>query len=242
MAQRNFDLMNPRVLPAPNDRAAWLSHFLPAHPWVSNPEGRKNLIANKELALREREVDVLLAEFAARERERFFHTAVPTQFYGAGWDGWLHFVFDVEVDIRLGGRAVLTHPRFPFAVAFRFTPTGRRVRREAEVMLQEVRITSNIHPPHLVIESVDLSGYYAAFQLHMERITQQPRARFYDVAIEPTPGRPAARGYYALLLAEYDELRAAGHHAPAKELAERRGVNRNTLRTHLRKARLLADR
>jgi hypothetical protein len=74
----------------------------------------------------------------------------------------------------------------------------------------------------------------------LEGVRRPDAKAFYEVTDEPEPGKPPARPYYTELLAEYNDLKADAHPAPAKELAERRGLDRATMRTRLKTARRLA--
>ncbi|MGH2760450.1 MAG: hypothetical protein ACRDKJ_12950 [Actinomycetota bacterium] len=58
----------------------------------------------------------------------------------------------------------------------------------------------------------------------------------------PAHGKPPPSSYYTALLEAEAALLAEGHPAPARELAERLGENRATIRSHLSKARRYRDR
>jgi hypothetical protein len=212
----------------------WLAHFLPDHPWRGKPQARTNTLANTGLS--DRQVDVALAEFAARERMR----PEVGKARGAGWHAWLHQVLSTKVELLPAGRAVLIDPIAGIGVSFRFEPTGKRRGDEPFLALSSVEIKSSSHPPTLPPENVDMTTLFAAFRIDLERIeanSPKKRTTFYSVADRPQPGKPAKLDYYFSLLAEQEGLKAQGHSAPDRELAERYGVKRSTLRGHLKKAR-----
>jgi hypothetical protein len=175
----------------------------------------------------------LLAEYASKQTWR--QGAIGSDL-GEGWTSWVADVLAIEVDVQHSGRAVLRSDRYGLEATFRFVPTGKRRGNEPFVALQEIRISTNSRPPNLVPEWVDLTTYFAAFIVEMERI-RKPRAKaFFQVKSEPEPGRPPARDYYAAILSEYEALKAAGQPSAAKEMAERHGIRRETMRTRLKTA------
>jgi hypothetical protein len=195
------------------------------HPWLVSPSVRGG-------GLTDRQIDLALAEYAARERMR---PEVGKE-RGATWHAWLDQVLHTEVEILPAGRAVLNDPIAGVEAVFRFEPTGKRQGREPFLALSSVEIKS----PNLPPENVDVTTLVAAFRIELERIeSSSPRKRktFYSIADRPEPGKPPKIDYYLHLLAEQEALKAQGNPAPDRELAERYGVKRSTLRGHLRKAR-----
>jgi hypothetical protein len=224
------------VLPSPRQRAAYLRNFLPAHPWRDRPERREAFKANTGLS--ERQIDLALGEFAARE---VVQTTQASR--GRGWHRWIDEVFLTVVEVFPNGRAHLTQQHWGIVVELRFVPTGEREKREPWVALEQAVIKSESGQPLAVsLEWIDLSVIYAAFRVEMERIERTAKRRaFYDVADRPQSGRPQVTGYYDAILAEVEELKARGHPAPDREVAERYGVERSTFRGHVRKARKLRE-
>lgn len=85
----------------------------------------------------------------------------------------------------------------------------------------------------------DLTVYVARFFLWLNQAGIN--AKHDDLASLPTPhrGQGLVHDYYERLLATDADLRAQGHSAPAKELADRAGIKRTTMRSRLRTAREL---
>lgn len=239
MPQPLEDILEPRTLPAPAQRAAWLARFLPAHPWSTDPPARDRFVAATGLS--ERLVDVLLADFAERERWR---PGATQKDRGERWDRWAGLVLSTKVDVRPAGRAIAVCGGElglgDLEVEARFTPVWSQPGKEPVVQLEEVRIRSSLHPPAVPVELIDLTVYWAALRLAVDeglRRGSTKRRAFYKVAAQPEPGKAPKLDYYAAILAEHDGLAATGHPSPAKELAERYDVKRGTMRGHLLKAR-----
>jgi hypothetical protein len=202
------------------------------HPWLQNPSVRSG-------GLTDRQIDLALGEYAAREMAR----PELGNLRGKSWKAWLDDVLRTRVEILPAARAVLRDERSGLAIALRFTPTGKRKGREPYVTLDRVEIASSATPPAVDPASIDPSVFYAAFLIELERIgsgKSSGRARrFFDVTDRPEPGKAPKTAYYAAILAEVEALSAEGHAAPEKEVALRYGVNRSTFRWQIRKAREL---
>lgn len=156
----------------------------------------------------------------------------------------VHRILSIEVDLRPGGRALLRSPDGGFRVevlwhqdAKRFVMEEVRIVAEdwglEEGALAEI-IRGRLQGP-LRERYVDLDHYFIALELTLwgdsrDFIRRVPRRR-------PKPGQALDLDFYRHVLAVHKELIAAGHPAPAAELAERMGENPATVRGWIHRAR-----
>lgn len=139
---------------------------------------------------------------------------------------WINKVLALDVEIE-PGRAIVTDPRSGLRVEMQWMAEGRDA-----FWLGRFDVRP---PPGLVWRFDELERFAVAAHLHAavsqpEKFTPIPRAR-------PQAGRPLDTGFYTSLLATYEEIRASGHRAPAKELARRMNENPNTVKSWLKRGR-----
>jgi hypothetical protein len=82
-------------------------------------------------------------------------------------------------------------------------------------------------------ENIDLDAHMLACLNQLAKDSPK-RAR---LPARPRPGEPRDLGFYRQLLSEYEDLVRAASPAPARELANRRGINHSTLKSYLKRGR-----
>jgi hypothetical protein len=233
------DPLRPDALPDDEeDRRAYRRYWLPKLPARVVTEMREDLgpWLGRPLQLSDEQIDVLLAGFVDAEARAGFPRS------RAGDPGrlslFLQRVLPIQLEIH-SGWSELHHPGADHVVEIHWAvytwENNRPVLAPSKIVIRAVEDNAVMKRfPH------DLYDFLTAFWVHVRSIEKRNAMDRTAMAIaEPAPGRPTSTSYYRDLYAEFEVLQVEGHPEPAKELARRRGKNRSTIRTHLKRAKEL---
>lgn len=233
-----MDERDPTVLPAPDERAKYRRHWLPA--LTAAVEKRQRQALRGAYGLSDELVDWLLARHVLAENARL--GPAERRRWGSGWVEWSRYVLEIDVDIRPGARAILRRPDTD-RVEIQWIDSGTKNGRGKPVYEpKEIRIVADQIATDGVLTGLsfpDLYAYDTAFHLKMRRglgdsgrfIQRAPRRR-------PAPGKPLDPIFYRQILAFYDQLKAEGRKDPAKEIARRLDAEHPTVKSWLRRGRI----
>lgn len=148
-------------------------------------------------------------------------------------------ILSIEVDLRPGGRAILRVPGSSFRVEALWHQDGKKlVIGEVRVVGEETGLDGDVLP------AINFAEYLIALDIAFQTISPKAGTSFVRriPRRRPKPGQSPDLDFYSRVLAAHDELIAAGHPAPAAELAERYGAVPATVRGWIHRARKLEGR
>ena len=148
-------------------------------------------------------------------------------------------IMSICVDLRPGGRAILRIPSERFRVEVLWRQDGKKL------VIGEVRVVGegrNLGGG--VLPGINFGEYLSALEVTFWSINPEDGTSFLRniPRRRPKPGQAPDTDFYRRVLAARNELIAAGHPAPAAELAERYGENPATVRGWIHRARKLENK